>query len=483
MAYRKFIQPALFMLTCLAMAISATGQQQGPFNYIVVENQAIITGLDPAYSGEVVIPETLGGYPVVGIGNSAFANRYGVTSVMMPNTVVWIGNYAFHSCLNITNFSLPNSLKTVGRGAFEGTGIQQVRIPSSVTNLGANAFFGCWNLQNVTLEDGLIGIGDMAFAWCRMLQTITLPDSVMTVGEQAFGFSGLTNVSIGKGLTSLGQGAFVGCPNLLAVNVAAGNANYYSSEGVLFSRNPVVLLQYPVGRAGAYAVPVGVTGIGPTAFSGAYQLTSIHLPFGLTGIGESAFCECTNLTSLLIPDTVTWLGERAFEWCFGLTNVVIGNGVTNIGSRAFLSCIGLKRVVVGKNVTTIGDYAFVYCTTLERVYFLGNAPTTVGQQIFSSADGVTVYYLPNKSGWGPTFAERPTRLWNPLFTGIRPEGPEIRLRISGTPNIPIALEVSTNIACAHWLHQVTTNLAAGQIELLTKLPTGAQAAFWRIVGP
>ena len=96
-----------------------------------------------------------------------------------------------------------------------------------------------------------------------------------------------------------------------------------------------------------------------------------------------------------------------------ITNTINDLVVTGIANWAFKNCTGLPGVTIPGSVTSIGDFAFIDCTNLTSVYFKGNAPGLGGMNVFKGDDKATIYYLPDKTGWGSSFGGRPTAPWNP----------------------------------------------------------------------
>ena len=93
---------------------------------------------DGEYTGKVVIPSsvTYSGttYSVTSIGDKAFGECSGLTSVSIPNSVTSIGNYAFAFCSGLTSVTIPNSVTSIDAYAFEDcSGLTSVTIPNSVT--------------------------------------------------------------------------------------------------------------------------------------------------------------------------------------------------------------------------------------------------------------------------------------------------------------------------------------------------------------
>lgn len=89
---------ALF-LSVFPVSIFAAGSTnentESGYTYTVENGEATITGCDDSITGDVVLPDTLGGYPVTQIGREAFRyNRY-LTSIRIPDSVTSIGESAF----------------------------------------------------------------------------------------------------------------------------------------------------------------------------------------------------------------------------------------------------------------------------------------------------------------------------------------------------------------------------------------------------
>ena len=92
-------------------------------------------------SGAIVIPFSLGGYPVTSIGGGAFEGCEYLTSVTIPSGVTRIGDYAFSGCRALTSVVISNGVTYIGEGAFLSCrGLSSVTIPNSVTSIGDNAF-------------------------------------------------------------------------------------------------------------------------------------------------------------------------------------------------------------------------------------------------------------------------------------------------------------------------------------------------------
>ena len=98
--------------------VGASAEADG-FTYTIIDNKVTITGFDKSKTGAVVVPDTIDGYEVVSIGESAFANCSRLESVELPASVTSIGHYAFQNDVSLSLVTLGGA-KTLGQNLFEG---------------------------------------------------------------------------------------------------------------------------------------------------------------------------------------------------------------------------------------------------------------------------------------------------------------------------------------------------------------------------
>jgi hypothetical protein len=230
------------------------------------KNQTELVDFPCGQSGSYTIP---GSVTVIGDFAFPFCN---LTNLIFPDSVVAIGQYAFYDCTGMTSVTLPTNLVTIGQYAFASSGLTNLTLPGRVATIGDDAFAGI-ALASVLVPASVTNIGSGAFSYCRNLTAITVE-----AGSSAY--SGLGGV-----LFDLHQTALIAFP--------AG-------------------LSGSVFRPGSYAIPNGVTSIGDGAFLGC-SLGNVTLPGGVASIGSDAFNGCSHLTNVVIPNSVTNIGNGAFE--------------------------------------------------------------------------------------------------------------------------------------------------------------------------
>lgn len=380
------------------------------YAYSVLNGQAEIgssntwtTAVSPKPTGDVVIPSTLNGYPVTGIGLYAFYG-FGPTSFEIPEGVVDIRKFAFRYS-SLTNVVIPSSVTNIHVWAFEFCDRQvnftvdpanavyssrnglllskdgrtlvrgvngEVVIPSCVTEIGGSAFEGCRGLRSVVIPDGVLDIGTNAFQYCQVLMNMTIPQSV----------------------TNIGTRAFTGCSSMENFSVDMANGFYTSLEGMLLTKDAEILIRGNTGNDGEVVIPDGVKVIDEFAFDDLLGLEYVTIPSSVTTIGDSAFEECWDLTQISIPNSVKTIGTRVFCRCMSLTNVSLPNSLTTIGRDTFADCRSLTSIEIPREVTEIGMYAFGGCTGLTSRVVIPDNVTSIERGAFTLCKGLKEVWLP-----------------------------------------------------------------------------------------
>lgn len=214
----------------------------------------------------------------------------------------------------MTSFEIPDTLGGkpvvgIGDGAFKESQIEEIAFLEGMRSIGEEAFFSCENLTFVGLPDGLEEIGVQAFGNCGNLTEMDLPEGLVNIGSLAFAETRLPRVRIPASVENIDPGAFGvwSDAELAEFTVAAGNTQYEAREGVLFSSDGV-LTAFPVRKSGHYTIPEDIWGIEYYAFLHCKQITGVEIPPSVTAIGENAFFD-TNLTEITISSECELMGE------------------------------------------------------------------------------------------------------------------------------------------------------------------------------
>lgn len=227
------------------------------------------TGIITKYKGSdevIVIPSEINGVKVKGIGGEAFAFKYKITSVGIPEGITSLSSTAFYRCSNLTKVIVPNSLESITGGSMYGCPLavfytksekvkdiliaasvdknniklndqslqlgaedyytfdastgkigtykgldKEVIIPSEINgvkvkSLGVASFRACNNITSIKIPYGVENIGEGAFHECVSLKEITIPNSVTQIGANIFyGCNSLKSVTIPESVTSIAR--------------------------------------------------------------------------------------------------------------------------------------------------------------------------------------------------------------------------------------------------------------------------------------
>ena len=230
-----------------------------------------------------------------------------------------------------------------------------------VLEIGEDVFHNCKDLTSIYIPNSITKIQNMAF-WNSGLSNVTIPDGVTTIGYRAFqDCKDLTSVVFGKNLESIGSSAFAGCTALTSVKVG-DDVTYVGADA--FWNTP----WYD-------ALPDGLVYIGHVAYKykGSVTESSIEIKEGTTSITEGAFSTICGITSVNIPNSLSSISDYSFYKCSDLISVTIGTGVTYIGEGAFWGCplSTIKcNTVIPPRLTYEDGYPFGYSVYLNATLYV-----------------------------------------------------------------------------------------------------------------
>ena len=209
---------------------------------------------------------------------------------------------------------------------------------------------------------------------CSVCGTVTLEQQIIPA-EHIYEngsciFCGISNGSVG-----------------LAYQLSS-NKQYYTVVGIGDCTDTDIIIP-------AFHEGIPVLYVGPSAFNGNKNITSLKISDGILGISEKAFYQCSSLRALDLGNTVQTIGKNAFRECTSLIHLVIPDSVTKLTEYAFNRCYRLSTVVIGSGVTKIEDFTFYMCHSLSRIV-IGENVTSLGYDPFFQVHSLIEVY--NLSG-------------------------------------------------------------------------------------
>lgn len=309
----------------------------------------IIASLGGAELGDVVVPSTVNGKPVIGVREKAFADNVSLRSITLP---------------------------------------------SSVTTIGVSAFENCTSLREVVMP-GVVEIQNFAFKNCIVLETATLPETLTSIGSESFAYANLSTLHIPAALTTLNLYAFKGNP-FTAITVdptntvfdSRGNCNALIRKGTTYPNLEV--------GSSATVVPTTISSIGASSFYGNHELTSIHIPDNVTSIGSDAFDGCSSLATVTFGSepNIHTIHSSAFRDCRALTNITLPNSITYLGSAVFANCSSLVAAHLPTSITHLTYDVFTNCTSLSGIT-LHEGLRSISSNSFFNCRALTAIHIPS----------------------------------------------------------------------------------------
>ncbi|MBE6792093.1 MAG: leucine-rich repeat domain-containing protein [Ruminococcaceae bacterium] len=192
--------------------VSVDAATEGDYEYSISNGEATLKKFLNKEQTDVVIPSSLGGCPVTKIGDSAFSQKWDLTSVVIPNTVKEIGNVAFERCYGLKSVTIPPSLQKTGKQVFKDCDeISEVHITDlaswcnvdwgGTSNVagrgplyeGAKLYLNNQLITKLIIPEGVSKIEMEAFWGCESITSVVIPSTVKMIYSSAF--SGCTEIS------------------------------------------------------------------------------------------------------------------------------------------------------------------------------------------------------------------------------------------------------------------------------------------------
>lgn len=184
-----FIQLQL-LLGAVFVALASSHAQAASLadlTYINHGSYIEITDCSLTATGELNIPDSLEGLPVTTIGDDAFRECAGLTSVTLPESLTTIGSHAFRECNGLTSIYIPDSVNSMGSQAFNRCeNLREVRLSESLSSIGRNTFGYCYSLESITIPSGIGTLLGNAFLNCSSLRTVVFRGGLPNIGGSAF---------------------------------------------------------------------------------------------------------------------------------------------------------------------------------------------------------------------------------------------------------------------------------------------------------
>lgn len=355
----------------------------------------VVTDIGSCTDNNVIIPSEYKSRTVKSIGDNAFKDCIGITSITIPVSVTSIGYEAFSGCTKLENIYYTGDIASWCKIS----GLNNLLTSLRTLYINGNKIEG-----NLNIPNNVTSIGSYSFSFCDKLTDITIPNSVTSIGNDAFrDCTGLVNITIGDSVSNIDSSAFL-------------NTAWYDNQpdGLVYAGKVAYKYKGTMPENTSISLKRDTISINNSTFVNCNGLKSIMIPDSVTTIGDEAFRGCTSLSIIMIPDSVTNIGNFAFSGCRGLTsitgsatnvsavarqarptsfvvNITIGNIIEN---SAFSECSGLTSITIPDSVTSIGYSAFSNCNRLTTIT-IPDSVTSIGYSAFSGCKGLTNITIPD----------------------------------------------------------------------------------------
>lgn len=376
-----------------AELVPADGEfYENGYSYNVIDGKAVIMACHHTEETDIIIPETLGGYPVSAVTPKAFVNSECKT-LYLPST---LEKFEF-TCINVFNH-LEKIIVDANNPYFssDNKGILYNKDKTKLILCPQKS-----PLTSITIASTVEEIGACAFAYNQNLKTVTIPSGVKTIRYGAFENSKITKATINEGLEYLGDCAFHSCLSLSTVTLPDSlkhigwdvffctpfiqNKEAYDEDGV-FYYGDYLLASLPDSEKTYYGIKDGTRLVAGASILRWSALEEVYIPKSVEFVHGYAFCDCQSLKKITASsgsenfssvDGVLFSKDKTelVSYPAGKDSICysVPRGVTKINGWAFFYTVNLRNVNVPVSVTEIGAFAFdmIGTSTIQYIRYEG----------------------------------------------------------------------------------------------------------------
>lgn len=189
--------------------------ESGDFKYDVYENNTAVISEYTGNEKDIVFPDTIDGYPVVGIGKVDFRSRFKSKKITVKtgSNTLFISGSSFDYCYGMKKVVLNEGLTVIFRSAFGfAESLTEINFPSTLEEIGDSAFYDCKKLKTLDLsKTKLRKISAGCFSECADAEKVMLPETVCRIEKEAFfRDKSLADINIPRALTEMDATALSG---------------------------------------------------------------------------------------------------------------------------------------------------------------------------------------------------------------------------------------------------------------------------------
>lgn len=287
---------------------------------------------------------------------------------------------------------------------------------------GENAVWNYDDVQTIHIS----GVGDMEnydfgkapyIKYSSEARFLSVGSGITSIGDAAFrGLYLVRDVNIGKDVKRIGKYAFSMCHSMTWIKLPD---SLEEIDEYAFSH---------CSKLESVSIPEGVRELKKGTFEHNYALKTVNIPSTMQSIDLSAFDKCDSIeeinvapnnevyssidgvlyakdgvtlvyapkgkTSAAVPEKVTSIPDKAYFNNYSMSKIDVPEGVKSIGKYAFGNCISLKKITLPEGIEEIKENAFIQCERLVRLK-LPSTLKTIGEAAFWGCGDLTEIEIPS----------------------------------------------------------------------------------------